>query len=111
MFFDLLAVRLNGPKAAGAAITLNLDFTDIDEQFVLTVANGVLNYAKGKKAPDPDAALTLTRAALDEVLLGEATLAGKLAAGQMRIDGNREKLGELLAMLDTFDFWFNIVTP
>ena len=46
MFFDLLAVRLIGPKAAGKKIVLNAHFTDIDERYLLVVENGVLNYAK-----------------------------------------------------------------
>jgi alkyl sulfatase BDS1-like metallo-beta-lactamase superfamily hydrolase len=53
-------------------MTLNTDFTDINEQYVLTVENGVLNYTKGKQADKADATLTTTRAALDQVVLGEA---------------------------------------
>ena len=53
----------------------------------------------------------MTRAALDEIVLGEAKLAEKLAAGEARIDGNPQKLVEFLSLLDTFEFWFNIVTP
>ena len=34
MLFDYLAVRLNGPKAAGKKIVLNLDFTDLKSQYV-----------------------------------------------------------------------------
>jgi alkyl sulfatase BDS1-like metallo-beta-lactamase superfamily hydrolase len=111
MFFDLLAVRLNGPQAAGKKIVLNANFTDIDEQYLLVVENGVLNYAKGKQEPEADATLTLSRTALDEVILGEAKLADKLAAGEAQISGNPEKLVEFLSLMDTFEFWFNIVTP
>ncbi len=111
MFFDLLAVRLNGPRAAGTTLVLNADFTDTGEQYVLAVENGVLNYSKGKQADDADATLTLTRSALDEVILGEAKVADKLASGEAKIDGNAEKLAEFLSLLDTFEFWFNIVTP
>jgi len=111
MFLDLLAVRLIGPKAADKKIVLNAVFTDIGEQYLLTVENGVLNYAKGKQASDADATLTLSRLALDEVILGEAKLADKLATGEARIDGSLEKLVEFLSLLDTFEFWFNIVTP
>jgi alkyl sulfatase BDS1-like metallo-beta-lactamase superfamily hydrolase len=50
MFFDLLAVRLIGPKAESKVITLNTVFTDINEQYLLTVENGVLDYTKGKQA-------------------------------------------------------------
>ena len=111
MFFDLLAVRLIGEKAEDTVITLNAHFTDIDEQYVLRIEHGVLNYARGRQADDADATLTTTRVVLDEVVLGEATMADKLATGQARIDGDPAKLVEFLSMLDTFEFWFNIVTP
>ena len=111
MFFDLLAVRLIGPQAAGETIVLNAIFTDSDEKYMLTVENGVLNYARDKQAEGADATLTTTRAALDEIVLGEATMADKLAAGEAVIEGSREKLVEFLSLLDTFEFWFNIVTP
>jgi alkyl sulfatase BDS1-like metallo-beta-lactamase superfamily hydrolase len=111
MFFDLLAVRLIGPRAAGKTIVLNTHFTDIGERYVLTVENGVLNYARGKHADHADASLTTTRATLDQIALGEATAAEKLAAGEATIEGDPAKFVEFLSLLDTFEFWFNIVTP
>lgn len=111
MFFDLLAVRLIGPQAAGKVITLNADFTDIDEQYLLVVKNGVLRYAKGKQSAAADATVRMTRATLDQIVLGEATAADKLAVGEVRIEGDATKLGEFLGLLDNFEFWFNIVTP
>jgi alkyl sulfatase BDS1-like metallo-beta-lactamase superfamily hydrolase len=111
MFFDLLAVRLIGPRAAGKTIVLNTHFTDIDERYVLTVENGVLNHARGKHADHADASLTTTRATLDQIALGEATAAEKLAAGEATIEGDPTKFVEFLSLLDTFEFWFNIVTP
>lgn len=111
MFFELLAVRLVGPKAEGKVITLNANFTDIDEQYLLVVENGVLNHNKGKQSAQADATMTLTRTALDQVVLGEATLADKLAAGEVKIEGNQAKLVEFLSLMDNFEFWFNIATP
>lgn len=111
MFFDLLAVRLNGPRAAGKVITLNARFTDIGEEYLLAVENGVLHYAKGRQADNADATLTMTRAALDAVILGEATLQETMASGNAQIEGNPAKLVEFLSLLDNFEFWFNIVTP
>lgn len=111
MFFDLLAVRLNGPRATGKVITLNARFTDIGEDYALRVENGVLNYARGRQAADADATLITTREALDKVVLGEATAAEMLATGEARIEGDPAKLAEFLSLLDTFEFRFNIVTP
>ncbi|MFO7682612.1 MAG: alkyl sulfatase dimerization domain-containing protein, partial [Chloroflexota bacterium] len=111
MFFDLLAVRLIGPNAAGKKFVFNANFTDTGEQYLLVVENCVLNYANGKQSTQADATLTMTRAALNEIVLGEATLAEKTAVGEARIAGDPAKLVEFLSLLDTFEFWFNIVTP
>ena len=34
-----------------------------------------------------------------------------IASGDLKIEGRREAFGEFVGMLDTFPFWFNIVTP
>jgi len=111
MFFDLLAVRLIGPHAAGKKLVFNANFTDIGEQYVLAVENGVQNYWLGKQAAAADLTIHLTRAALDQAVLGETTLAEKLASGEVRIEGDAGKLAEFLGLMDNFEFWFNIVTP
>jgi alkyl sulfatase BDS1-like metallo-beta-lactamase superfamily hydrolase len=111
MLFDYLAVRLNGPKAAGRKLVLNLDFQDPKTAYVLTIENGVLNYARGRRDPKADATITLSKAALNAVQLRESTLDQKLASGDIRIAGRREALGEFMGLLDDFPFWFNIVTP
>ena len=111
MFFDLLAVQLNGPKAEGKQIAINIHFTDTEERFLLVIENGVLNYSAGKQADLADATLTMPRSALDDIFLGAATLAEKQAAGEARLVGSQEKFREFLSMLDRFEFWFNIVTP
>src|SRR5262249_44388369 len=46
MLFDYLGVRLNGPKAAGKKIALNMNFTDLKKSYALMVENGVLNYSR-----------------------------------------------------------------
>jgi alkyl sulfatase BDS1-like metallo-beta-lactamase superfamily hydrolase len=111
LLFDLLAVQLNGSKADGKTITLNATFTDVNEQFTLSIKNGVLNYRKGKRADAADASLTTTRAVLNQLILGETTWQNKLAANEAIVEGSPEKLIEFLSLMDTFEQWFNIVTP
>ena len=72
MMFDYFAVRLNGEKAAGKKIALNIDFTDLKKQYSLLIENGVLNYAP-KPAANADAKITLTKATLDRIQLSEMT--------------------------------------
>ncbi len=112
LFFDYLGVRLNGPKAEGKTITLNWNFTDTKEQYVLALENSALNNTANKQAKEADASVTLTRAAFGEAIMGgQPKFQAKIAAGDIKIEGQKEKLGELLSLMDNFDPWFNIVTP
>jgi alkyl sulfatase BDS1-like metallo-beta-lactamase superfamily hydrolase len=55
--------------------------------------------------------VTLTRAALDNITLGESTFEDEVAAGAIALDGDEALLAELIAMLDTFTPDFPMVTP
>jgi alkyl sulfatase BDS1-like metallo-beta-lactamase superfamily hydrolase len=48
---------------------------------------------------------------LNEIVLKQTTMEKAIASGAVTIDGDKAKLDELLSLLDTFEFWFNIVTP
>lgn len=114
MIFDYLAVRLDAAKAEGQRIVLNWTFTDTDERYVLNLEHAALTYLPsppGVQPADADATLTLARATLDAVLLGETTVREAAASGAIAVDGNRLKLAALFGMLDTFGEPFNIVTP
>jgi alkyl sulfatase BDS1-like metallo-beta-lactamase superfamily hydrolase len=110
-FFDYLAIRLNGPEADGQNITINVDFTDTKTQYVLKLENAVLNHKKGGLDPKADVTLTLMRSTLDSVILQEATINELVKSKRVKIEGNPKKLAEFINLLDTFEFWFNIVTP
>ncbi len=45
------------------------------------------------------------------IVLKETTLKDAINSGSVKIAGSQAKLEEMLSHLDTFDFWFNIVTP
>jgi alkyl sulfatase BDS1-like metallo-beta-lactamase superfamily hydrolase len=111
MFFDYMGVRLNGPKANGKKIVLNWNFTDVGEQYILNLENSALTYMSGQQAANADATLTLTRATLDAITLGQTTFEKALASGDIKITGDGKKFVELLSLLDTFQADFNIVTP
>ncbi|MCY1740520.1 alkyl/aryl-sulfatase [Ensifer sp. SL37] len=110
MLFDYLGIRLNGQRAAGKNITLNLDFTDIQKQYALTVENATLNYAD-EWADKADVKLTLTKSLLDDIQLKKTTVKEAIDEGKLQIDGNEKAFVEFLGLLDNFPFWFNIVTP
>jgi alkyl sulfatase BDS1-like metallo-beta-lactamase superfamily hydrolase len=111
MFFDYMGVRLNGPKANDKKIVLNWNLTDVGEQYILNLENSALTYMSGQQAANADATLTLTRATLDAITLGQTTFEKALASGDIKITGDGKKFVELLSLLDTFQADFNIVTP
>ena len=111
MLFDYLGVRLDSEKAGEAHITLNFDFGDPEGVYLVELVNGVLNHTAGAQAEDADAKITLSRDALNDIFLQQTTLDDAVQAGDVTVEGDQAKLGELVSYLDTFEFWFNIVTP
>ncbi len=112
MLLDFLGVRLNAEKAEGKDLTLNLNFTDIGKSYTLTVSNSVLNYTANQVSDgEADATATLTKSALDDVQLGLSTLPQKVEAGEIAVEGDSTAFPEFIGMLDSFDLWFNVVTP
>ncbi|MEA2835977.1 MAG: linear primary-alkylsulfatase [Bradyrhizobium sp.] len=109
--WDMLGVRLNGPKAEGKTIVLNWTFTDTNEKFELTLENCALTFVEGVQASNPDASFTLPRALLDDVIAKKATFPEAMAAGKITFTGNPTKLGELMALMDEFPRMFEIVEP
>jgi len=109
MIFDYMALRLNGPKADGKKISVNWNFTDTGEKYLLTLEDSVLIHFAGRQSNSADATITLKRATLNEVFSGQAKLAGKLASGEIKIKGSKLKVIKLMSMLDTFDPNFKIM--
>ncbi len=110
-FFAYLGVRLNGPKAEGRGLALNFRFTDTGQEYAVVLRNSVINATGGTQTANADATISLTRALLNDISLRRTTFDEKIKAGEVKVEGNPQKLAELFALLDTFDFWFNIVTP
>lgn len=110
LFFDYLGVRLNGPKAADAHVTLNFDCGDSGGKYLVELENGVLNHTANRQADDADATVKLTRDTLKDFILKQTALADAISSDDVKISGDQAKLEELVSYLDTFPFWFNIVT-
>jgi len=109
--WDVLGVRLNGPKAEGKRITLNWSFPDTNETFVLNLENSALTYIAGAQAADADATFTLARGVLDEVIANLTTFPDAVGAGKIKVSGNPLRLGELMMLMDEFPRMFEIVEP
>jgi alkyl sulfatase BDS1-like metallo-beta-lactamase superfamily hydrolase len=110
MLFDYFGVRLDGPKAAGKTIALNVTFTDLKKSYALTIENGVLNHSR-RRAPKPDATVMLAKTTLDRIQIKDLSTEDAISQGLLKIQGSKESFEEFFSLLDDFPFWFNIVTP
>jgi alkyl sulfatase BDS1-like metallo-beta-lactamase superfamily hydrolase len=103
---DSLAIRVNGPRAAAESLVIDCRFADTGTEVRLTLSNGALIPTVNPR----------TRAKADLTLsLTKAQLLGLLAAGGglngIEHTGDPAVLSRLLALLDTPDPAFPIVTP
>jgi len=110
MFFDFLAIRLNSEKAVGHDLTLNWTFDDPDQAYNLTLRNGVLTH-RGGSNPQADVSISMNKATLEQIALKQLDFPTAIQKGQIKVQGDSKKLGQLLGSLDTFSPQFNVVTP
>ena len=111
MFFDYLAVHINGEKAANAKAIFNVDLGNDGGKYKLELENGVLNHTANVQADNADATIALNRTTLNKIILQEETLKQAQTRGDVKITGDSAKLDQMLSYMDKFEFWFNIVTP
>lgn len=122
LFFDYLALRLNGPLAEGR--TLGINFVIVEAmvtpikpviQYDVMLENSVLfttEIGEGASLAAEECKITLTRDTFDKVVLGDIKLPEAIEEDLIGITGsNPGAFEELLVLLDDFEFWFNIVTP
>ena len=111
MYFDYLGLCLDGKKAEGKNITINLHISDTKQDYVLKLVNSVLIYTAHKNLPKADVSISLTRTILDNINLKQTTMAQEIKLGRVKVTGNQDKLDELFSLFVTFNPRFNIMTP
>jgi len=70
----------------------------------------VLNYTR-TPLPKADANLALAKDTLDQIQLGQNTIDDAIKSGDLQVERNQQTLPDFMGLLDTYNFWFNIVTP
>ncbi|CAL9507938.1 alkyl/aryl-sulfatase [Streptomyces sp. enrichment culture] len=110
--FDALAIRVDGPRAWDADITVRWNPAG-GEPVTQRLRNGVLTHVRGT-SPDaaaPDTEITLTESDLRAVLLGTLTPEELAARDSVTVTGDIGRLTDLLGHLAAPDPDFAIVTP
>lgn len=110
-FFDAMAVMLNGPDADGIEMTINLNFTDIQESYSLYIENAVLHHRVGLTQENVSATLHLSHELFLKMLTGQAGFKDTIMGDDLEIEGSRIDLLRFFSLIDPATESFNIVTP
>ena len=110
--FDTLAIRVNAPRAGGAAFTVGWHFSDSGEQWLCTLSNGALSSLR-VDGPETLAAAELRvrtdRATLNAVLQQRLEPMQALIEGKLVLEGQMALLARLFGYLDRFSGSFPVV--
>lgn len=109
-FLDAMAASLDGPKADGVALKINLVFSDTGQSFVLWTENAVLHHRAGPPQADANATLTLTKGLFLKMMTGSAGAAEMLTSDDLTVGGSRIDLVRFFGLLARADGNFNVVT-
>jgi alkyl sulfatase BDS1-like metallo-beta-lactamase superfamily hydrolase len=102
-----MAVRLKAEEVGGLRAVINLDITDLDEQWVVRLSNRSLHGGRGH-APDADATLRMTRSSLYALVEGNLALEDGSA---IDAGGDLAAAGHVFGHLDVFLTNFGLAEP
>jgi alkyl sulfatase BDS1-like metallo-beta-lactamase superfamily hydrolase len=111
MIFDTLAIRVNPEKAQGKHVIINWIFEDSGARFAMNLENCALTVQHDRQRSYADASLFLKRDVLNRVLMKRTSFEEASEKGELRIEGDRAKLSELMSVLDESRIMFAIVEP
>lgn len=111
MLFDLLAIQINGEKAADKDLVINVILTDTDEQATVILKNGALSNRIGRLHPVPAVTLKGDKQTIYASFMQPNTLAANVQAQKLSVTGNIERLKELFSTFEAPDHYFNIIEP
>ena len=84
---------MDGEKAEGEALSINIAFTnkqgETNSNFVLSIRNSVMHYREAPEYEDADSTLTLSKALFVDILVGEVGLTDLIGSDELSVDGSQ----------------------
>lgn len=108
-WWDAVATRVDSQRADGMGFVINFQTPDTGQQFVIEMSGGTLTNIEGYQVDNADATITMNRTDLDTVIMGQATLAQQLQAGNGSVSGDAGVLLQLASVLVEFAAGFEVL--
>ena len=111
MLFDMLAIQINGEKAADKDIIINVSLTDTKEQATLILKNGALSNRIGILHAAPTVSLKGDKQTIYTSFTQPESIMANMQAKKLSVTGRLESLKDLFAIFEAPDSYFNIIEP
>ena len=108
-WLDFVGISMDPKKADGIRFVANLVTPDNGEKYVVEVSNATLTALKGFQAAKPDLTVTVNRAELNRVMMGQASFDDLIGEGKAKFDGSRAGFDQLRSILVAFTPDFEIL--
>ena len=106
-----LAVGLDGQKAGDANMTVEIEFSDRDEQWLLEIFRGVLRYYENRRVDDPTISLRISRRDFVALLSGAVSFPKLLRDDRAELEGGLIALARFGGLFERAAPDFEIVKP
>ncbi len=108
-WLDFVGISMDPKKADGIRFVINLVTPDNGEKHAVELSNATLTTIKGEQAKNPDLTVTVNRADLNQVMMGQASFDDLIKAGKAKFEGDRKGFDQLRAILVPFTPDFEIL--
>ncbi|MGS0682457.1 alkyl/aryl-sulfatase [Shewanella sp. 125m-7] len=110
-FMQSMASRVIGPDVFGEDLVLNINFIDLDKNYVLSLKNAVMHHKLAPKSAKANATLNISHELFVDLIIGNAGAKEVLFSDELQIEGSKLDLVSFFSSLDKPKGVFNIVTP
>ena len=109
LWLDFLGIRLDSAKAGDTEFSINLVTPDNGESYVVELSNATLTNIEGYTDGDADLTITINRADLEPVMMGQVSFDEQIEAGKAVLEGDRAPYDRLKDMLVQFEIGFEVL--
>ena len=72
---------------------------------------GTLQYYESRQESDADVSLAMTVADFVDIAEGKTKIDDDINNGTITLTGSQARFDQFLSVFDSFDAWYNVVTP